>query len=301
MHSRRAIRRAPLGLAVVLGVLVAVSTPAAALAWTNYTFSSSSENEMITLINQARASAGLPALVESQSLTDVARWRSKDMYDRDYFSHSIPEPPGGMVFDELHRQGICYTLAGENIGYNNYPDDVATQTMFNGWMKSADHKALILGAGFNRIGLGAFKGTGATYPKHFWTAVFTHTCSGSNPTPTPKPPPAGTPGPTKTPKPTPMAVPTPVEATPAVATAEPTRDATAEPVQSTVPDAQLLGAALYAIWRDVTMGLPPGLPPGTGGTVTDADGGSLQVIEVPPSMDLLDTIVGGVVAAFLGT
>jgi hypothetical protein len=34
--------------------------------------------------------------------------------------------------------------------------------------------------------------------------------------------------------------------------------------------------------------------------VTDADGGSLQVLEPPSSMNLLDTIVGGVVASFLG-
>jgi uncharacterized protein YkwD len=280
MHSRRATRRAPFGLALVMGVLVAVGVPSATLAWTNYTFSSSSENEMITLINQARASAGLPALVESQSLTDVARWRSKDMYDRDYFSHTIPNPPGGMVFDELHRQGICYTLAGENIGYNNYPDDVATQTMFNGWMNSPEHKKLILGGGFNRIGLGAFKGTDATYPRHYWTAVFTHTCKSSAPNPTPRP--------TKTAMPTQKAIQAPGDPT-VPATSQPTPVLTAEPAA--------LGDALYAIWREMAMTAPSD----TGGIVTDSDGGSLQVVEPPPSTSLLDTIVGGVLASFLGT
>jgi uncharacterized protein YkwD len=224
-RSRRASRRAPFGLAVVLGALVAIGAPGAALAWTNYAFSTSSENEMITLINQARASAGLPALVEIQSLTDIARWRSKDMYDRSYFSHTIPDAPGGMVFDEIHRQDICYTLAGENIGYNNYPDDVATQTMFNGWMQSPEHRALILGSGFNRIGLGAFKGTNASYPRHYWTAVFTHTCRSATPKPTP----------------------------------EPTRaskvSTKAEPARTPDPDVVLLGDALYAVWRDIVRSL----------------------------------------------
>jgi len=40
--------------------------------------------------------------------------------------------------------------------------------------------------------------------------------------------------------------------------------------------------------------------PSAGGIVTDADGGSLQVVEPTSSMGLLDTIVGGVVAAYLG-
>ena len=66
-------------------------------------FSSTAEDKLVTLINQARASAGLPALNDNAALHDVARWRSKDMWDRNYFSHSIPNPPGGNVFDELHR------------------------------------------------------------------------------------------------------------------------------------------------------------------------------------------------------
>ena len=35
---------------------------------------------------------------------------------------------------------------------------------------------MILGSGFNRVGIGAFKGTDGAYPKHLYTAVFTHTC-----------------------------------------------------------------------------------------------------------------------------
>src|SRR6187549_3454781 len=94
-HSRRPARRGPLGLALVIASLVALGAPSAALAWTQYAFSSTDENKTITLINQARASAGLPALVANSSLTSVARWRAKDMWDRNYFSHDIKSPPGG--------------------------------------------------------------------------------------------------------------------------------------------------------------------------------------------------------------
>jgi len=112
----RALRGLPLGIALVAAALISIGTPSVALGWDNDSFSSASESEMLTLINQARASKGLPALRVNSTLHSVARWRSKDMYDRDYFSHDIPNPPGGSVFNELHRRGVCDTVAGENIG-----------------------------------------------------------------------------------------------------------------------------------------------------------------------------------------
>ena len=279
--QHRPRRRMPFGLAIAAAALLAVSSPGVVLGWNNSSFSSSSENQMITLINQARASAGKPALSANASLTSVARWRSKDMNDRNYFSHNIPSPPGGDVFDELRRRGICYTVAGENIGTNNYPDDVATQTMFNGWMNSSSHRALILGSGFNRIGVGAYKGTGADYPKHYWTAVFTHSCASATPAPTPKP----TPKPT--PDPTPEITPEPIVTAPPLDWRQNDRFANASPGQATSPP-------------DETPEPGPTEPPPTGGIVTDADGGSLQVVEPSTSLGLLDTIVGDVVSSYLG-
>src|SRR4029079_19057437 len=180
----RALRGLPLGIALVAAALIVVGSPTVALGWDNYSFSAASEGEMLTLINQARAANGLRAYQVGSTLHDVGRWRSKDMYDRDYFSHDIPSPPGGKVFDELHRRGVCYTLAGENIGWNNFPDDAATQTMFNGWMDSPGHRALILSKDFTRIGIGAFKGTGSTHPKHLCTGGLIKPC-GSSATPKP--------------------------------------------------------------------------------------------------------------------
>jgi uncharacterized protein YkwD len=185
---------------------------AAALTWADYSYSSPAEAQLVTLINQARADAGLPAVTVSGALTDVARWRSKDMWDRDYFSHAIPTPPGGNVFDELHRRGICYTVAGENIAVNNYPDDQTVQVAFNGWMNSPGHRAIILSPGYNRVGVGAFKGNGSTYPNHLYTAIFTHTCVSVTPRPTVTPMPTPKPTPKPTPRPTPTAKPVPTEA-----------------------------------------------------------------------------------------
>lgn len=294
----RAFRGLPLGIALIAAALIAAGAPSVALGWDNYSFSAGQEGEMLTLINQARAAKGLPAYHVNSTLHSVARWRSKDMYDRDYFSHDIPNPPGGRVFNELHRRGVCYTIAGENIGWNNYPDDVATQTMFNGWMDSPGHRALILSKDFTRIGIGAFKGTGADYPKHFWTAVFTHPCGSSSPKPKP------------TPKPTPKAP----HATPRP-TRAPTAQATPVPTPSPTPDPESLipTAGHDAVWLGwmVDDGFDPGIlsasstsPPADGGgaatAATTGDDGSLQVLEPPATSGLLDTIVGDVVASFLG-
>ena len=60
------------------------------LAWDADTFSSASEAKLVSLTNQSRAAAGLRALKVDSTLTSIARWRSKDMIVRDYFSHTIP-------------------------------------------------------------------------------------------------------------------------------------------------------------------------------------------------------------------
>ncbi len=73
----------------------------------------------MALTNRARANAGLKSLKVDSTLRTVARWRSKDMIQRDYFSHDIPGY--GKVWDKLHAIGYCYKVAGENIGWWTRP------------------------------------------------------------------------------------------------------------------------------------------------------------------------------------
>ena len=113
-----------------------LSLPSTTLAWSANTFNSSSERQLVSLTNQARASAGLKALRVDSALTAIARGRSKDMIVRNYFSHNIP-PSGYLVFHILDTKGYCYKIAGENIGWNNYPDDVATAEIQGAFMDSS--------------------------------------------------------------------------------------------------------------------------------------------------------------------
>jgi uncharacterized protein YkwD len=221
-RSHPTVRRLPLAVAIafLLGSMGVVATPASTFGWSAGTFSSASEQQLVALTNQARANAGRRALKVDSALTSIARWRSKDMITRDYFSHSIP-PSGTSVFAVMSERGYCFNLAGENIGWNTYPDDVATVQIQQMFMNSPSHRDNILGRAWDVIGVGAYKGADG---KKMWTVLFADKCgtvASSTSKPAPKPTPRPTTRPTATPKPsaTPVATPTPTP------TPTPTRDA----------------------------------------------------------------------------
>ena len=110
------------------------------------------------------------------------------MITRDYFSHTIPGY--GKVWDKLHAIGYCYVVAGENIGWNTYPDDSATAAIQDMFMGSPGHRANILGKTWDVVGVGAYKGpTG----KKMWTVLFADKCGSTAPKATPGRPPSPSP------------------------------------------------------------------------------------------------------------
>jgi uncharacterized protein YkwD len=277
-------RRLPLAIALLFAAtsVIALAAPAATLAWDANTFSSTSESQLVTLTNRARASAGLKALKVDSTLRSVARWRSKDMIVRNYFSHDIPGY--GKVWDKLNAIGYCYNVAGENIGWNNYPDDLATAAIQQSFMNSPGHRAIILGKAWDVIGIGAYKGpTG----KKMWTVLFADKCGGTSTAPKPTPKPTVKPRPRVTPKPTQRATtrvtpkPTP-RPTPAL-TPEPTPFAT-----DPTPTDDL------AIQPDDTPE-PSDVP-----VAPDASPVGLRVVDRTSTDGLLGTIVGGVAGFFFG-
>ena len=288
--------------AFVLTSVGLLATPRSAFAWDVNSFSSASESKLVSLTNQSRAAAGLKALKVDSKLTSIARSRSKDMIVRDYFSHTILGTNYN-VFHLLDKAGYCYRIAGENIGWNNYPDDVATTTVHRQFMNSAGHRANILGKSWDVIGVGAYKGpTG----KKMWTVIFADKC-GSTSTPKPTPKPTVKPRPTATPKPR------------AAATPKPTPPPTPTPVPTPVPLLTLPPDPS----EDIGLGLGPGgqhggigngeengnggnsgngTPPGQ---VRDADPatneGSLRVTDPTTPPGLFEAVVGDVTGFFFGT
>ena len=118
------------------------------------------EQEVIRLVNEIRVQNGLKALTYDWELSRVARYKSQDMKDNNYFSHT--SPVYGTPFQMIRNFGISYKSAGENIakGY------ATPQAVVNGWMNSSGHRANILNAGYTHIGVGYVSGG------NYWTQMF---------------------------------------------------------------------------------------------------------------------------------
>jgi uncharacterized YkwD family protein len=117
----------------------------------NSTTLTSMEQQMITLINQARSQNGLPALKVDMQVTNVARVKAQDMIDNNYFSHNSPKY--GSPFDMMKSFGVHYVKAGENIAGNQ-----TVQAAHNALMNSPGHRENILSPDYTHIGIGIKKG-----------------------------------------------------------------------------------------------------------------------------------------------
>jgi uncharacterized protein YkwD len=124
------------------------------------------EQQVLELTNSIRAEAGLPALRSAPPLSAAADKHSQDMAANDYFSHV--QPDGDTLGDRARDEGYSYSRLGENIaaGYRT-PEDVVA-----GWMNSSGHRANILNAEFEEIGIGYHQDPGADRYTHYWTQVF---------------------------------------------------------------------------------------------------------------------------------
>ncbi|SFD31269.1 CAP domain-containing protein [Clostridium uliginosum] len=109
---------------------------------------SSAENKILELLNQKRVEAGLKPLTMDNTLLQVARYKSDCMIQYKYFDHTNPD--GTKWFDWLKTIGYTYNATAENIAYNTY-DPVE---LFNQWWNSPGHKANMMNASYNKIGIG---------------------------------------------------------------------------------------------------------------------------------------------------
>ncbi|WP_372632898.1 CAP domain-containing protein [Cohnella sp.] len=109
--------------------------------------------QVVTLVNQERAKAGLKPLASTNAtLTKMALDKAKDMYNNGYFDHN--SPTYGSPFDMMKKYGINYRYAGENIAKGQR----TPQEVMNAWMNSPGHRANILSANFTTIGVAYYNG-----------------------------------------------------------------------------------------------------------------------------------------------
>jgi uncharacterized YkwD family protein/spore coat assembly protein SafA len=121
------------------------------------------EDQVITLVNKERAARGLQTLTKNWQVARVARIKSQDMINKNYFSHT--SPTYGSPFNMMENFGIRFSAAGENIAYGQRtPQEVMTA-----WMNSPGHRANILSPSYTQIGVGAAKTSSGTL---YWTQMF---------------------------------------------------------------------------------------------------------------------------------
>ncbi|MCM3702513.1 CAP domain-containing protein [Paenibacillus macerans] len=108
--------------------------------------------QVIKLVNQERAKQGLKPLTGDSALNNMALAKAKDMSQNNYFSHT--SPTYGSPFDMMTKFGIKYSYAGENIAMGQK----TPQEVVNAWMNSEGHRANILNANYNLIGVGYYNG-----------------------------------------------------------------------------------------------------------------------------------------------
>jgi uncharacterized protein YkwD len=193
---------------------------------------SSAEATLWQLLNGARVNNGLAPLTQHGTLVSLARWRSKDMVDNDYFSHVI-KGTSWEVYHWYDANGLSWSSGGENIGWNNgYSDADSPVKIHEGFMNSSGHRANVLNSAWSHGGVGAYGADGVTWggsvrDMRMYTELFIK-LNAAPPPPPPPPPPTPAPPP---PPPPPAATPKPT----AKPTAQPTAVPTAQPTPTAVP------------------------------------------------------------------
>lgn len=118
---------------------------------------SADESLMFSLVNQEREKAGLPDYTVDMRLVNLARMKSQDMYDNNYFSHT--SPTYGSAYDMEKKAGISARV----MGAENIARAATTQRAQELFMGSPGHKANILNSLHDSIGIGIVKSPNGVY------------------------------------------------------------------------------------------------------------------------------------------
>lgn len=122
------------------------------------------EKEVIQLVNQEREKHNIEPLKTYVDLSYVARTKSADMRDLDYYAHFSPKY--GEFWEMILDHGIPqYSIVAENI----YATPKTPNEAVDGWMNSEGHRKNILNPKFTHIGVGYVEG--GRYGT-YWTQMF---------------------------------------------------------------------------------------------------------------------------------
>ena len=113
--------------------------------------SASALSAIVSLTNQARASAGLAGLTESATLDRAAAILCSEIVQTGVWSHTQTGTAYPLMQDRAAAVGYAnWRALGENLAATVGADP---QHVISAWMNSPDHKANILGASYTEIGV----------------------------------------------------------------------------------------------------------------------------------------------------
>src|SRR5947209_3706099 len=108
---------------------------------------------VLSEMNAYRAKEGLSALHFDPRLVLAAGDRMQDMEDLEYWSHEAPD--GRSPFVWLKPRGYAFRFAGENLATGFETVELLVQ----GWMESPGHRANILSADYDDVGIAVIDGS----------------------------------------------------------------------------------------------------------------------------------------------
>lgn len=108
--------------------------------------------ELLTFTNQEREEASLPPLKTNRALTEAAKQKARDMFDKDYWAHVSPEgvEPWDFILDERYD----YSYAGENLAKNFQ----TSKEVVTAWYASPSHRDNLLGENYDEVGFAVVDG-----------------------------------------------------------------------------------------------------------------------------------------------
>ena len=193
-RPRRIIARTlAFGASALLAAGLLTWSPSSTSGWNQ----GSAEATLWQLLNGARTNNGIAPIQQHGTLVGIARGRSADMLNRDYFSHTIPGC-GCLVYSQYDANGVAYLWAGENIGWNSGLDDSYSPVrVHEKFMASPGHRVNVLDGRFTHGGVGAAAADNKMFQGHvqntrMYTELFLQAPgAAAPPAPAPPAPPAG--------------------------------------------------------------------------------------------------------------
>jgi len=123
--------------------------------------------EVLRLVNEIRAAAGVAPLTLDTTLCKAASMRALEMDYSNQMSHTRPN--GKDCFSVLDFYGASFGTCGENIAAGQ----TSAASVVKGWKNSPSHYQNMINASFTKLGVG-YSAMGVGDYGHYWCQFFTN-------------------------------------------------------------------------------------------------------------------------------